>query len=201
MCLCIQSQGGSCVFVHSITGWFICVCAFNHRVVHVCLCIQSQIYLCIQSQGGWYMFVHSITDIFVHSITGWWFMCVCIQSQGGWYVFVFHQGGSSQSSLSLSNVAGIFYILIAGLGLSMIVATIEFLYKTRLERKQRVGIAYLLHTVLSYQFNYNWYVVFIIKRSAQLDWPSGWIGHVTLAEAIWPSRRGLVTFLSALASS
>ena len=49
------------------------------------------------------------------------------------------QGGSSQSSLSLSNVAGIFYILIGGLGLSMFVATFEFLYKTRADRKQMVG--------------------------------------------------------------
>ena len=52
------------------------------------------------------------------------------------------QGGSSQSSLSLSNVAGIFYILIGGLGLSLIVASFEYVYKSRLETsRQRVFIA------------------------------------------------------------
>ena len=45
-------------------------------------------------------------------------------------------GGSSQSALTLSNVAGIFYILIGGLGLSMVglglsmvVSLLEFVYK------------------------------------------------------------------------
>nr|ARJ36889.1 glutamate receptor 2 [Hirudo verbana] len=41
------------------------------------------------------------------------------------------------SSLKLSNVAGIFYILISGLVLSLIIAAIEFLHKTRLEAKRR----------------------------------------------------------------
>jgi len=49
------------------------------------------------------------------------------------------QGGSAQSSLSLSNVAGIFYILISGLGLSMIVASVEYVIKSRSDaRRQRV---------------------------------------------------------------
>ena len=39
------------------------------------------------------------------------------------------QSGSSQSALTLSNVAGIFYILIGGLGLSMIMSLLEFAYK------------------------------------------------------------------------
>ena len=48
-------------------------------------------------------------------------------------------GSSSQTSLSLSNVAGIFYILIGGLGLAMIVGSFEFLYKSRIEaRRNRV---------------------------------------------------------------
>ena len=51
------------------------------------------------------------------------------------------QGGSSQSSLSLSNVAGIFYILISGLGLSMIVASVEYFIKSRTDAwRQRVRI-------------------------------------------------------------
>jgi len=57
-------------------------------------------------------------------------MCLCLL-----------QGGSSQSSLSLSNVAGIFYILISGLGLSMIVASVEYFIKSRTDaRRQRVRV-------------------------------------------------------------
>ncbi|ELK28334.1 Glutamate receptor 1 [Myotis davidii] len=40
------------------------------------------------------------------------------------------------SALSLSNVAGVFYILIGGLGLAMLVALIEFCYKSRSESKR-----------------------------------------------------------------
>uniref|UniRef100_A0A8C9U7F8 Glutamate receptor n=1 Tax=Scleropages formosus TaxID=113540 RepID=A0A8C9U7F8_SCLFO len=50
-------------------------------------------------------------------------------------------GGSKVSShhsqaLSLSNVAGVFYILVGGLGLAMLVALIEFCYKSRNEAKR-----------------------------------------------------------------
>ncbi|CAI9170724.1 unnamed protein product [Rangifer tarandus platyrhynchus] len=48
-------------------------------------------------------------------------------------------GGDSKdktSALSLSNVAGVFYILIGGLGLAMLVALIEFCYKSRSESKR-----------------------------------------------------------------
>jgi len=44
-------------------------------------------------------------------------------------VMIMQGGGSSQSALTLSNVAGIFYILIGGLGLSMVVSLLEFFYK------------------------------------------------------------------------
>ncbi|XP_038631957.1 glutamate receptor 4-like isoform X5 [Scyliorhinus canicula] len=47
-------------------------------------------------------------------------------------------GGDSKdktSALSLSNVAGVFYILVGGLGLAMMVALIEFCYKSRAESK------------------------------------------------------------------
>ncbi|XP_058482855.1 glutamate receptor 1b isoform X1 [Solea solea] len=40
------------------------------------------------------------------------------------------------SALSLSNVAGVFYILIGGLGLAMLVALVEFCYKSRLESRR-----------------------------------------------------------------
>ena len=39
----------------------------------------------------------------------------------------------SSQALSLSNVAGVFYILVGGLGLAMLVALIEFCYKSRAE--------------------------------------------------------------------
>ncbi|XP_064422605.1 glutamate receptor 3b isoform X1 [Latimeria chalumnae] len=48
-------------------------------------------------------------------------------------------GGDSKdktSALSLSNVAGVFYILVGGLGLAMMVALIEFCYKSREESKR-----------------------------------------------------------------
>uniref|UniRef100_A0A3B4ZIY7 Uncharacterized protein n=3 Tax=Percomorphaceae TaxID=1489872 RepID=A0A3B4ZIY7_9TELE len=49
-------------------------------------------------------------------------------------------GGDSKVSpsdaLSLSNVAGVFYILVGGLGLAMLVALIEFCYKSRAEAKR-----------------------------------------------------------------
>ncbi|MBN3277979.1 GRIA1 protein, partial [Polyodon spathula] len=40
------------------------------------------------------------------------------------------------SALSLSNVAGVFYILIGGLGLAMLVALVEFCYKSRSESRR-----------------------------------------------------------------
>nr|AWJ68200.1 putative ionotropic glutamate receptor kainate-like 3 [Hirudo verbana] len=47
-------------------------------------------------------------------------------------------GSTTQSALTLSNVAGIFYILISGLGLSMLVSLLEFFSKTFQEaRKQK----------------------------------------------------------------
>jgi len=50
------------------------------------------------------------------------------------------QGGSNQSALTLSNVAGIFYILIAGLGLSMLMSLLEFMYKShRAVLRQKVS--------------------------------------------------------------
>lgn len=48
-------------------------------------------------------------------------------------------GGESKektSALSLSNVAGVFYILVGGLGLAMLVALVEFCYKSRAEAKR-----------------------------------------------------------------
>jgi len=49
--------------------------------------------------------------------------------------------GSSQSALTLSNVAGIFYILIGGLGMSMVVSLLEYLTKTkRVAKKNKVSL-------------------------------------------------------------
>ena len=61
-------------------------------------------------------------------------------------------GGSSQSALTLSNVAGIFYILIGGLGLSMVVSLLEFVYKYKRQvvrkkvRRRSVTMTYLLES-------------------------------------------------------
>uniref|UniRef100_A0A8C1IY91 Glutamate receptor 1-like n=1 Tax=Cyprinus carpio TaxID=7962 RepID=A0A8C1IY91_CYPCA len=62
-------------------------------------------------------------------------------------------GGDSKdktSALSLSNVAGVFYILIGGLGLAMLVALVEFCYKSRIESqrmKQIIDAAMLSSTL------------------------------------------------------
>ncbi|XP_073777806.1 glutamate receptor 1a isoform X7 [Danio rerio] len=50
------------------------------------------------------------------------------------------------SALSLSNVAGVFYILIGGLGLAMLVALVEFCYKSRTEsRRMKQSINDAMH--------------------------------------------------------
>lgn len=53
------------------------------------------------------------------------------------------------SALSLSNVAGVFYILIGGLGLAMLVALVEFCYKSRIQsRRMKVCNEYnILHVL------------------------------------------------------
>uniref|UniRef100_A0A3P9AH70 Glutamate receptor, ionotropic, AMPA 1a n=1 Tax=Esox lucius TaxID=8010 RepID=A0A3P9AH70_ESOLU len=59
-------------------------------------------------------------------------------------------GDSKTSALSLSNVAGVFYILIGGLGLAMLVALVEFCYKSRIEsRRMKVSLAEHLCSTLS----------------------------------------------------
>uniref|UniRef100_A0A3P8S4B1 Glutamate receptor n=1 Tax=Amphiprion percula TaxID=161767 RepID=A0A3P8S4B1_AMPPE len=53
------------------------------------------------------------------------------------------------SALSLSNVAGVFYILIGGLGLAMMVALVEFCYKSRIEsRRMKLIDAAMMSTTL-----------------------------------------------------
>ncbi|XP_028276980.1 glutamate receptor 1-like [Parambassis ranga] len=52
------------------------------------------------------------------------------------------------SALSLSNVAGVFYILIGGLGLAMLVALVEFCYKSRIESRRMKVIYCLLNSEL-----------------------------------------------------
>lgn len=64
---------------------------------------------------------------------------------------LYFQGGSSQSALTLSNVAGIFYILIAGLGLSMIVSLMEFFSYTYMDAKHQ-KVKYVI-LVASYSLN------------------------------------------------
>jgi hypothetical protein len=58
----------------------------------------------------------------------WWYdKGECPQESEG-------KGGSLRSALTLSNVAGIFYILIAGLALGMLVTVIGFTFKLRVEQ-------------------------------------------------------------------
>lgn len=52
-------------------------------------------------------------------------------------MFVGYSQDKSSQALSLSNVAGVFYILVGGLGLAMLVALVEFCYKSRAEEKKR----------------------------------------------------------------
>uniref|UniRef100_A0A8B9J709 Glutamate receptor n=1 Tax=Astyanax mexicanus TaxID=7994 RepID=A0A8B9J709_ASTMX len=53
------------------------------------------------------------------------------------------------SALSLSNVAGVFYILIGGLGLAMLVALVEFCYKSRIEsRRMKLSVLRSLQQII-----------------------------------------------------
>ena len=61
-------------------------------------------------------------------------MCVCVCVCVCVCTCVFTQ--EKTSALSLSNVAGVFYILVGGLGLAMMVALVEFCYKSRTEAKK-----------------------------------------------------------------
>lgn len=49
---------------------------------------------------------------------------------------LFEKDASSQSALNLINVAGIFYILIIGLMLSVLVASLELMYKAKLQSEK-----------------------------------------------------------------
>ena len=48
--------------------------------------------------------------------------------------FIFQDGG--QTELNLWNVAGIFYILVAGLILSVVIACFEFIYKSKIDSRR-----------------------------------------------------------------
>uniref|UniRef100_A0AAQ4PRS2 Glutamate receptor n=1 Tax=Gasterosteus aculeatus aculeatus TaxID=481459 RepID=A0AAQ4PRS2_GASAC len=62
------------------------------------------------------------------------------------------------SALSLSNVAGVFYILVGGLGLAMMVALVEFCYKSRAEAKKMKVPNYA-----TYKEGYNVYGIESVK--------------------------------------
>jgi len=56
-------------------------------------------------------------------------------------VWLWWRQQEATSSLKLPNVAGIFYILITGLCMSLVIAGVEFLHKSRTEaRRRRVSI-------------------------------------------------------------
>lgn len=55
-------------------------------------------------------------------------------------IFLFFFQESKDNALTLTKVAGIFYILVAGLALSVISVVLEFLYKTKVDsRRQNVS--------------------------------------------------------------
>lgn len=76
--------------------------------MHVCICL----FVCVHV---------SVTECAVHILD-----CDCI----------FCAVQDKTSALSLSNVAGVFYILIGGLGLAMLVALVEFCYKSRIQSRR-----------------------------------------------------------------
>ena len=59
-------------------------------------------------------------------------VCACVQQE-------------TTSSLKLSNVAGIFYILLAGLLLALLTALVEFLYKSKIDASRRKVSTACLH--------------------------------------------------------
>jgi hypothetical protein len=64
---------------------------------------------------------------------------------------------TTQNELSLSNVAGIFYILIGGLVLALAVAFFEFLYWSRVDtKKNKVNIHLFLCQSLSCEAKVNY---------------------------------------------
>uniref|UniRef100_A0AAY5K616 Glutamate receptor, ionotropic, AMPA 1a n=1 Tax=Esox lucius TaxID=8010 RepID=A0AAY5K616_ESOLU len=84
----------------------------------------------------------------------WWYdKGECGSKDSGRKCCVCLLGGDSDktSALSLSNVAGVFYILIGGLGLAMLVALVEFCYKSRIEsrRMKQIIDAAMLSSTLS----------------------------------------------------
>lgn len=88
-------------------------CAFrlSHVRVFIFLCLNINIYIYVYF--NWHFAVSPATD-----------PCLVSNLQ------------EKTSALSLSNVAGVFYILVGGLGLAMLVALIEFCYKSRAEAKR-----------------------------------------------------------------
>lgn len=63
-------------------------------------------------------------------------MTYCHPFSSLFLTFDLHPLQEKTSALSLSNVAGVFYILVGGLGLAMLVALVEFCYKSRAEAKR-----------------------------------------------------------------
>ena len=70
---------------------------------------------------------------------------------------------TSRSELSLSNVAGIFYILIGGLLLALAVALLEFCYKSHSEAT-RAKVNILSHNISIFSGPKNWFILYQIFR-------------------------------------
>lgn len=53
---------------------------------------------------------------------------------------------SNAAELSLSNVGGVFVVLLGGLAISCVIAITEFIWETRkIDEKDRVGILHIYH--------------------------------------------------------
>lgn len=65
------------------------------------------------------------------------------------------QQETTQNELSLSNVAGIFYILIGGLVLALVVAFFEFLYWSRVDAKKHKVKMQFYH----WDFIFSWVII------------------------------------------
>jgi hypothetical protein len=68
---------------------------------------------------------------------------------------VFYKDSSEQSPLNLINVAGVFYILILGLVLSIFIAVCEVIYKSRIESKKNKVLQSRKLTVKKFSFYFS----------------------------------------------
>jgi len=127
------------------------ICAFNSRMSICCVpkCIKNSYYLGkLQAKTKWAVFIetlhipllpavlevsHFLRYTNLRRLT--YHFQIRLHWQWHWCSWRVKQ--EATSSLKLPNVAGIFYILISGLCMSLLIAGIEFLHKSRTEARRR----------------------------------------------------------------